>query len=280
MAKESNLTIVGPVAEAANATRFFYGSDRYQFGDLRVPQGVGPFPIVIVIHGGFWKAKYSLDLMNPLADDLTQYGFASWNIEYRRVSADGVAGNHGSGWPGTLTDVAQAADYIGELASQYNLDLERVFTLGHSAGGHLALWLAARSRLPENSALTTTTTPLPIAFAVSQAGAIDLDLMWQVRQQNSPVANFLGGTPSEVPERYALASPARLLPLSVPQLLVHGQADDIVPIQISQVYLAAAHQAGDTEASLLALPNVDHFDVIDPTTEVWAKTRQALQKMS
>jgi acetyl esterase/lipase len=234
--------------------------------------------VVIIIHGGFWKAKYSLDLMNPLADDLTEHGFASWNIEYRRVSADGIAGNLGSGWPGTLTDVAQAADYLRELASEYKLDLGCVITLGHSAGGHLALWLAARSRLPENSPLATIVTPLHIAFAVSQAGAVDLDLMWQVQQPNSPVANFLGGTPSEVPERYALASPARLLPLGVPQMLVHGQADDIVPIQVSQAYLAAAHQAGDTAVSLLELPDVDHFDVIDPTTEVWAKTRQALQE--
>ncbi len=267
----SALQVIEPKPLSDGAIRLFYGSDRYQFGDLRLPHGSGLFPTIIVIHGGFWKAKYSLDLMNPLCDDLTARGFATWNIEYRRVEADSVAGNPGGGWPGTFLDVANAADYLRHLALQYPLDLTRAVSLGHSAGGHLALWLAARHNLPPASPLTTATPPLALIGVVSQAGANDLDLMWQVRPQNSPVVNFLGGSPAEMPERYALASPGQLLPLGIPQILIHGDADENVPIELSRTYQVAATAAGDS-VTLVELPGVEHFAVIDPGSAAWAKT--------
>src|SRR6266516_2333805 len=124
-----------------------YGSEALQFGELHLPGGTGPYPIVILIHGGFWRAPYAYTLMTDLAEDLARRGIVAWNIEYRRV------GDPGGGWPTTLVDVASAADYIHTLAPTYTLDLKRVVTIGHSAGGHLALWLAARPRIPAGDPL-------------------------------------------------------------------------------------------------------------------------------
>lgn len=252
--------------------RIAYGTGEWQFGDLRLPAGDGPHPVVIIIHGGFWKARYGLDLMDPMADDLTARGLATWNIEYRRV------GHEGGGWPGTLQDVARAADHLRELAPQYGLDLTRVVSIGHSAGGHLALWLAARHRIPAGSELAVSAEPLRLAGAVSQAGVTDLRLMWQVRQVESPVANFLGGTPAELPARYAHASPAELLPLGVPQVLVHGLDDTDVPPVLSTAYYEAARAAGDP-IELVTLPGVEHFKVIDPASEAWSPIAQAVLRL-
>ena len=122
--------------------RLKYGPEDLQFGDLYLPNQQGSHPVVILIHGGYWRARYGLDLMNDLAVDLAKRGYAAWNIEYRRV------GNPGGGWPGTFQDVALATDYLRKLAPSYTLDLTKVVPIGHSAGGHLAFWLAARPRIP------------------------------------------------------------------------------------------------------------------------------------
>src|SRR5947209_5684909 len=122
--------------------RLPYGPEYLQFGELYLPAGDGPFPVIPLIHGGYWRARYDLTLMDGLAEDLARRGYAAWNIEYRRV------GDEGGGWPGTFLDVALATDYLRELAITYPLNLQKVVTMGHSAGGHLALWLVARSRIP------------------------------------------------------------------------------------------------------------------------------------
>ncbi|MDQ2716311.1 MAG: alpha/beta hydrolase [Chloroflexota bacterium] len=251
-----------------------YGTEELQFGELRIPQGEGPHPTAMLIHGGFWRVPYGLTLMNGLAEDLATRGIATWNIEYRRV------GDAGGGWPGTLLDVARAADHLGRLARIHSLDLGRVVTVGHSAGGHLACWLAARTRIAPGSPLAVADHAshngysndeqrlLAVTGVMSLAGVVDLELAWRLHLGNDAVVALLGGGLNEVPTRYAAASPAALLPLGVPQVLVHGTADDRVPLQVSQAYTEAAIAAGD-QAILVELAGVDHFALIDPHSQAW-----------
>lgn len=254
--------------------RHHYGPGEWQFGELRVPAGAGPWPVVLSIHGGFWMAQYGLDLHGKLCTWLCRHGYATWNIEYRRV------GQPGGGWPGTLQDAAAAADHLRALAAPYGLDPERVVALGHSAGGHLALWLAGRHRLAPPSPLHSP-APLPLRGVVALAAVADLELMAQIHaergrpREESPVPNLLGGTPAAVPERVAWASPARLAPLGVPTVLVHGTADENVPLAVSMAY---ARVAGP-EAALVELPGVDHFQVIDPESAAWPAVAAALARL-
>jgi len=264
--------------------RLAYGPEDLQFGDLYLPNHSGSYPIVILIHGGYWRARYGLDLMNDLAEDLAKRGYATWNIEYRRV------GNPGGGWPGTFQDVALATDNLRKLAPSYMLDLTKVVAIGHSAGGHLAFWLAARQRIPffaHNSPIAgsqlqgeneETTTPLALAGAISLAGVVDLELALRLHLSNDAVVELLGGTIASVPKRYAVASPTALLPLGVPQVLIHGTSDDSVPLQVSQAYAKAAKGANDL-VTYIELEGVDHFDVIDPHSQAWAMTINELQKL-
>ena len=248
--------------------RIPYGPDPLQFGDLRLPTGPGPHPVVVVIHGGFWRARYDLTHIGHLCAALTRSGFATWSLEYRRI------GHPGGGWPGTFHDVAAGLDYVAALAPQYNLDRARVVTLGHSAGGHLAVWLAARQRIPRTDLLASP-DPLPLRGAVSLAGVLDLHLAWARHLSNDIVVEFLGGTPAQVPERYATASPHTLLPIGVPQRLLHGTEDDSVPFALSQSYATAATAAGD-EVRLVALPGAGHFELIDPKSREWPAVAAAV----
>lgn len=253
--------------------RLAYGLDPLQFGELYIPNLPGPHPTVILIHGGFWRNRYNLSLMTPLAECLVTAGLAAWNIEFRRV------GDPGGGWPGTLLDVAAAADHLHALAADYALDLRHIAALGHSAGGHLACWLAGRHRLPTHSPLANErTTPLSLTGAISLAGAVDLEHVWKLHLSNDAVVELLGGTPDDLSDRYHAASPVRLLPLGVPQILVHGTADENVPFQISQDYAAAAREAGDP-VTLLELAGADHFVVIDPQSAAWASTLDCIERL-
>ena len=264
--------------------RLKYGPEPLQFGDLYVPETHGTYPTVILIHGGYWRARYGLDLMNGLAEDLAKRGYFAWNIEYRRM------GDPGGGWPGTLLDVALATDYLRKLAITYSLNLQKVVPIGHSAGGHLAFWLVARSRIPHfvhNSELITTqhtgddkeiATPLLPVGAISLAGVVDLEMAWQLHLSNDAVVEFLGGSFTDVPERYIAASPAAMLPLGVSQVLIHGTSDDSVPIEVSQAYANAARAVNDV-VTFIVLDGADHFDVIDPHSKAWAITIKELQKL-
>src|SRR6266566_4985902 len=257
--------------------QFAYGPHPLQFGDLYLPAAPGPHPTVILIHGGYWRARYGLDLMTDLAGDLATRGYAAWNIEYRRV------GDAGGGWPGTLLDVALATDYLRILAPTYELDLQRVVPIGHSAGGHLALWLAARQRIARNSPLAgshitppvsndqETAPPLALAGAISLAGVVDLELAWRLNLSNGAVVELLAGSFTDVPERYAAASPAGMLPLGIPQVLIHGTNDADVPLKVSQAYAAAARAVNEPVA-YIELEGIDHFDVIDPHSRAWTIT--------
>ncbi|GER90349.1 hypothetical protein KDW_45110 [Dictyobacter vulcani] len=249
-----------------------YGDDTFQYGELYVPTGAGPHPVVILIHGGFWRDAYDLTLMHGLAQHLVAQQIAVWNIEYRRV------GNPGGAWPGTLLDVARATDYLRTLAPQYQLDVQRVITVGHSAGGHLALWLAARQHLPQDSELSTSSDPLPLTGAISQAGVVDLEQAARLHLGKDAVQALLGASFADKPQRYLLASPAALLPLDVPQVLVHGTNDDTVPLIISQSYQQKAQIAGDS-ITLIEIPAGDHFVVIDPDSEAWQQTYAEIKRL-
>ncbi|HMA36210.1 MAG TPA: alpha/beta hydrolase [Chloroflexia bacterium] len=254
---ETILDLPPPPADA----RIPYGPGPLQFGDLRLPAGPGPYPLAIVIHGGYWLNAYSLDHIGHLCAALTRAGVATWSLEYRRL------GDPGGGWPGTFQDVAAGADYLRTLAPRYHLDLGRVVAVGHSAGGQLALWLAARPHRPATDPLYTA-DPLPLRGVVSLAGVVDLQRAWELQLGNGVVEQLLGGTPAAVPARYAATSPRALLPLGVPQRLIHGSADPIVPFALSQAYQVAATAAGD-DARLVALPGAGHFEPIDPRSRQW-----------
>ena len=215
----------------------------------------------MVIHGGFWRARYGRKLMRPLCEDLAGRGWAAWNIEYRRLG-----GVSGGGWPTTFGDVASAIDHLAEIRTDFALDLSRVVAIGHSAGGHLATWAAARHRLPQGA--PGGYPRVRATAAVSQAGVVDLELAWDLRLSDGVVGDLLGGSPEEHPMRYRLASPKSLVPLGVPVLLTHGGRDEIVPPPVSASYAAAARAAGDI-VDVVELPDEDHFGHIDPANPLW-----------
>lgn len=256
------------VGEAAAPRRIAYGAHASHYAELSLPAGAGKIPVIVVVHGGFWRQLYGAALGVPLAADLAAAGVAAWNIEYRRVGGDG-------GWPNTLLDVAAAVDALagaGQAEAGGRLDLARVAAVGHSAGGHLAGWLAARHRLPRSA--PGATPKVRLKGAVSQAGVLDLVDASEQRLGAGAVDAFLGGGPKAVPDRYALASPIALLPAGVPVVCVHGDADDTVPIRQSERYVAAARAAGDP-ARLVALKGTGHFEVIDPRDPAWHACRDA-----
>jgi acetyl esterase/lipase len=237
-----------------------YGPLAEQRGDLYLPAGVaGRARVVCLLHGGFWRAMYRSDLMILLARDLAARGFAVWNLEYRGLGA-------GGGWPATLQDVAAGIDQLAVLAQRAPLALEDVAVVGHSAGGHLALWAAARDRAAGSG---VPPARVRVAAAAGLAPVADLAAAHVLGLGNGVVGQFLGGSPQEQPTRYAAASPAALLPLGVPQLIVHGTADDTVPVQIARDYSAAARAAGDA-VTLVELADRGHFDFLDPGSEAHA----------
>ncbi|MBN1210523.1 MAG: alpha/beta hydrolase [Myxococcaceae bacterium] len=256
-----------PAADA----RLRYGDADHQFGDLRLPAGPGPHPVVVMVHGGFWRARYDLEHVGHLCADLARRGYATWSLEYRRV------GHPGGGWPGTFEDVARGMDFLRTLGDRFPLDLSRAVAMGHSAGGHLALWLAARGRLRPGEPLHTPDPFLPRGVAVL-AGVVDLERAYVLRLSEGIVSEFLGGTPAQVPERYRLASPAALAPLGVKQLLLHGTEDDTVPASISADYQARAAALGD-DVRYLPLPGAGHFEVINPRAKEWPQVVEALASL-
>ena len=236
--------------------RIRYGEDPFQFGDLRLPRGRGPHPVVIYIHGGFWKAAYSLEHAGHACAALTRDGAVTWSLEYRRI------GNPGGGWPGTCEDVTSGAAHLHRLASKYALDLDRVVVAGHSAGGHLACWLAAQGSVK-------------LRRVVSLAGVVDLRRAWELRLSSEIVAKFLGGSPQEAAEHYRGADPMELLPIRVPQRLIHGRLDDTVPIEISERFAKASRNA-----ELIRIADAGHFELIDPRTEAWNVVKKAVLDLS
>ena len=249
-------------------TKIPYGEDPLQFGELRLPRGKGPFPVAVVIHGGCWVSKFAtLQNAAALSDALRDAGVATWNIEYRRLD------NPGGGWPGTFADVADATDKVREIAKAHPLDLSRVVAVGHSAGGHLALWAAARSKVQKDSPLHRA-NPLPLKAAVALGGPGDLKGFYEYAGRicgSNVIDSLMGGSPSSVPDRYAQGSPAEMLPFGVRQVLIVGVDDGVMPPPARQSYAAAAMKAGDT-VEIVEVPG-GHFEVIAPTSAAWPTVR-------
>lgn len=248
---EEILTLPPPPADK----RLAYGTDPSQFGDLRLPKGNSPFPVIMNIHGGYWRARYDLAHAGHLCAALTGKGIATWNLEYRRV------GNPGGGWPATFEDVASGYRFLPQIAKQYSLDLRRLLVLGHSAGGQLALCLAAH-----DPSLKRT---------VSLAGVVDLQQAFNLHLSHDAVMEFLGGKPSDVPDHYSEADPMRLPIPQARQVLVHGLRDDDVPSNFSQGYVQEKAKNRE-EVSLVTIPKADHFDLIDPRSPAWSKVEAAI----
>ena len=237
-----------------------YGPSDSHVGDLYLPN-VGRPPVVCLLHGGFWRMPYGREEFNPVARDLASRNFAVWNLEYRRL------GESGGGWPETFHDVAAGIDHLASLAVEgIELDLGRVVAVGHSAGGHLALWSSAR-----NHRQTPLRTPVRIrpAGAVGLAAVVDLARTFSLGSGDSAVRAFLDGSPSQQSVRYAAASPVALLPLGVNQLIVHGEMDATLPVEIAREYVQAARAAGDN-VQFAELPRAGHMDFLDPASDAHA----------
>jgi acetyl esterase/lipase len=251
--------------------RIAYGPEALNYGDLRLPAGAGPFPVAIVIHGGCWVERYaSLQNSSAIADALRDAGIATWNIEYRRTESPG------GGWPNSFIDVALAAEHLREVAKTHPLDLTRVVTVGHSAGGHLALWLASVPRIPRSSPLARE-NPLPITGVVGLASIADLRAYRAIERDmcGEVVAPFMGGTPEEVPDRYAAGSPAELLPSGVPQVQVVGTLDRVMPPAARDDWARKVRAAGDS-IEVVVLEGLGHHEVMSPRTAAFAPIRDAV----
>ena len=301
---------------AVAARRVSYGPAAQHFADLRLPTAAsaparargGRSPVAVFVHGGFWKSEWALDLEDAMADDLARRGWASWNIEYRRVGfqANEYVPHEGAGWPGTFQDVATALDKLADVAAELEegassgaaggggggaappllLDLQRVVLIGHSAGGHLALWLAQAHRqdavklLGDAAARRCRVKPLAV---VGQAPVADLLKAFRqnLSDEGDAAERFMGGSPESVGggSAYPAASPAALLPLGCAQLLVSGTDDTDVPIALTREYVEDVRQAGGDAVTLLEFPGSGHYELITPTDPTWLTQRAAIERL-
>lgn len=265
-AGQSRPATLSPASSVADSGTFHYGSDPLQFGKLRVPKVEGPIPVVIVVHGGCWADHLpghhpppDYSLMEPLSGALASGGVATWNIEYRR------AGSPGGGWPNTYLDLAEAVDYLRVIAPKHHLDLSRVFVVGHSSGGQLALWLGARSKLPKTSPIRAG-DPLKIREIIDVDGPPSLAAAQPLESQYCPipaVTQFMDGTPADKPAHYHDGSVESFLPIDIPQIIISsGLLQHVGTLAID--YKNLAESKGD---SVKIIP-VDggHFELIDPSS--------------
>ncbi len=247
-----------------------YAAHKWGVCELHTPRGSGPHPVAIVLHGGSWRAGFDRRVMRPVCRDLVRRGWAAWNVEYRRVG-----GGQDGGWPATFEDVGAAVDAVADCGAP--LDLGRVVLLGHSAGGHLALWAAGRARLPAGApGSAPRVTPHAV---IAQAPVANLERARSLVEPGGVVHELLGGTPEELPDRYALANPARRIPLEMPVLLVHGADDKTVTVGQSRDYAQAARAAG-AAVELVEPPQAIHRSHLDPRSTAWTAVTSRIDGLS
>lgn len=231
-----------------------YGSDSNQFVELRLPRGKGPYPVLLNLHGGYWRAKYDLAHAGHLCEALRAVGIATFNAEYRRV------GDQGGGWPGTFADVRSAYRYVRQEAARFQLDRKRLVVMGHSAGGQLAFCLAAHE------------TSLRRVMAL--AGVVDLRKAFALHLSHDAVVEFLGGTPDAVPEHYREADPMELKIPQARQWLIHGTDDDTVPVEFSRNYVE--QKKSSESVQLIEITRCGHFELIDPGSAAFKQVTAAV----
>lgn len=242
-----------------------YGDEPLQFGELRLPDGDGPFPVLVFIHGGCWMSEYDIAHSRKLAAAFPAAGIASWSLEYRRI------GDPGGGWPGTFDDIEAGYAHLVSLVEPYSLDRDRVIVSGHSAGGHLALWIAQRVEELGGSDVIAPRGVLGLAPAP------DLEYLYEEGTCDGAAGKLMGGSPAEVPERYAYGSVAKRIPHTTPQIAVVGKYDETwrpVGVRYAQ---AAAKQGAPIE--IIDAPESGHFELIDPDSTTWPIVLDAASRL-
>ena len=258
-----------------------YGREASQYGELRLPHGRDPHPLVVLVHGGCFRHEFAdARSIGAMADALKREGIATWSLEYRRLK------ELGAGWPGTYRDVGAGVDYVRELATRYRLDLSRVIILGHSAGGHLAHWAAARARLTPGSALYVERPFVPRGV-INLAGRMDMTVGIDEYEATCELPSaprlpvlrtLLGGLPDQVPDRYAQVSLPALLPLGVRQVMIWGTRENFVPVRQAETFVAAARGAGD-DAELQMVTGAGHFETASPGSSAWPVVLSAIKSL-
>jgi acetyl esterase/lipase len=242
-----------------------YGDDPLQFGELRLPEGDGPFPVVVLFHGGCWMSEYDIAHSRKLAAAFPAAGIATWSLEYRRI------GDPGGAWPGTFDDAEAGYAHLSELLEPYGLDRERVIIAGHSAGGHLALWIAQRI---EELAPSGVVRPRGV---LGLAPAPDLEFLYEHRTCGNAAGLLMGGSPEEFPERYAYGSVKNRIPQATPQIAVIGKYDEMWrPVGVH--YATAAMQQG-VPIEVIDAQESGHFEMIAPDTSTWPLVLDAAQRL-
>jgi acetyl esterase/lipase len=220
---------------------------------------------LVMIHGGFWRAAYDAGHVGHLCADLAQRGWATVALEYRKI------GEPGGAWPGTFTDTSAALDALPGLAAKHGLDLARAVWMGHSAGGHLALWAVTRSSTPD-ALKRPGWRPRRVVGLAPVSDLVEADRLGLSRHVT---VELLGGSAREQAARYADGSPADHLPLGVPTVVIHGTKDNVVPLAMNRSFVERSRKAGD-DIRLVMPEDADHFDVIDPKSKVWPQVVEAL----
>ncbi|MEM7250243.1 MAG: alpha/beta hydrolase [Pseudomonadota bacterium] len=254
-----------------DGVRVAYGPERRHFGDVYLPsQGDAPaggWPIALLVHGGCWRDQFGLEPLGQLAAALAEQGVVVWNIEFRRLGG-------GGGWPTTFLDVARAADHIPSLRERFPIDPTRAIAVGHSAGGHLVLWLASRFSIPVESELASS-APFQFHAAVALAGIPDLSRASDQAICRGAPAELVGGAPSEFPARYHAASPYERLPLRRRQVHVIGGEDALVPASYVRECVGRAN-AVDDDVSLVVVPEAGHFEIVTAGSVAWPAVERAV----